>query len=251
VFLEATMKKLIVLAGLMALCAASAFAAPAGVDLSFTACPLDAGSSQAGVIDCAGGGVLTGLMTFAPAEAVTDLVAVDTIVDFFVQAGDVNSTSNFWDFQSFNQAGIGMNHLRPGSGCSTPTAYANTWNKTGAGVSLGALVKSPQNVRVAAGSYRPDNFAAAAGQNLFGYQLMLDGSTAVEAGGTANGCSAPAIVIVQHAIPQSAVGAPTTTLSSPSNNPTPCTSINGGVPTACAAVPTQRHTWSQLKSMYR
>jgi len=245
------MKKALVLAGLMAMCAATAFAAPAGVDLSFTACPLNVGSSQAGVIDCAGGGILTALVTFAPAEAVTDLVAVDTIVDIFLNSGDVNSSADFWDFETTNQAGVGMNHLRASSGCSTPTAYANTWNKTGAGVSLGAAKKGAQYVRIAAGAYRPDNFAASAGQNLFGYQLSFDGSTAVEAGGTANGCSTPAIIVVQQAIPQSAAGAPTTTLTGPSNNTTPCSSINGGVIANCQTVPTQRHTWSQLKSLYR
>jgi len=247
------MKKVLVLAGLMALCAASAFAAPAGVDISFNACPLNAGSAQTGAIDCAGGGILIGLVTFAPAEAITDLVAVDTIVDFFLQTpgADINSNANFWDFATFNQSGIGLNHLRAGTGCSTPTVYANTWNKTGAGVSLAAIVKSPTNVRLSAGSYRPDNFSATAGQNLFGYQLSLDGSTSTEAGGTGAGCTDAAIVVVQQATPQSSSGSPTTILTGPSNNVSPCSSINGGVTANCAAVPTQRHTWSQLKSLYR
>ena len=243
------MKKLLLVTAALALCASSAFAV--GVDLSFNACPGNAGSVQAGVIDCAGGGVLTALMTFAPAEAITDLVAVDTIVDIFVQAGDIHSNANFWDFETTNQAGVGMNHVRAASGCSTPVVYANTWNKTGAGVSLGALVRSPQNVRLAAGTYRPDFFAASANQRLFSYQLMFDGSTSTEAGGSAGGCSNPAIVIVQHAIPQSSAGTPTTTLTGPNDNASSCASINGGVPVNCNGVATQRHTWSQLKSLYR
>jgi len=245
------MKKALILVGLLAVCAAPTFAATPGVDLSFNACPGNAGSVQAGVIDCAGGGILTALMTFAPAEAITDLVAVDTIVDIFVQVGDIHSDANFWDFETTNQAGVGMNHVRAASGCSTPVVYANTWNKTGAGVSLGALVRSPGNVRLAAGTYRPDFFAASAGQNLFGYQLSFDGSTSTEAGGSQAGCGNPAEIVVQHAIPQSSAGAPTTTLTTPSNNPTPCGSINGGLTANCAAVPTTRHTWSQLKSLYR
>jgi len=245
------MKKLLFLVTTLALCASTAFASPAGVDLSFNACPLNAGSTQAGVIDCAGGGVLTALMSFAPAEAISDLVAVDSIVDIFLQAGDMHSDANFWDFETGNQAGVGMSHLRPPSGCSTPTAYTNTWSKTGAGVSLGALVRSPRNVRLAAGCYRPDFYNAAAGQDLFGYQLSFDGSTSVEGGGAATGCTLPAMIVVMQAIPQSSAGAPTTTLTGTSHNAIPCSTINGGVTTQCFAVPTQRHTWSQLKSLYR
>jgi len=113
---------------------------------------------------------------------------------------------------------------------------------------------SPRNVRLAAGSHRPNGFAAAAGQNLFGYQLTFDGSSSVEAGGATRGCSVPAIVVVESAAPRSGSGAPTTAFTgpcSPSNNSDGCSSINGANPGECCGLPAQRHTWSQLKSLYR
>jgi len=239
------MNKTLLLTGMLALCASPAFAASPGVDLSFVACPLDAGSTQNGTIDCAGGGILTALVTFAPAEAISDLVAIDTTIDFYVQVGDINTTANFWDFATVNQAAISLNHLRPASGCSAPIAYADTWNAPNANAVWGALVRSPQNVRMAGGAYRPNNFAAAAGQNLFGFQISLHGSTSVEAGGSANGCTYNTNVIVQQALPQSAAGNPTTTLTGPSNNASPFSTINAQY------VPAKRQSWAQLKSLYR
>jgi len=247
------MKRLLLLLLGGMLCGASAFAAAPGVDLSFNACPLNAGSTQAGVIDCTGGGALTALVTFAPAEAITDLVAFDTIVDVHLQAGDIGTDANFWDFQAGNASAVSANHLKPAAGCNTPTAYANTWNTPGAGATVSALVRSPRDVRLSAGSHRPDGFAAAAGQNLFGYQLTFDGSSSVEAGGSASGCSVPTIVVVESAAPRSGSGAPTTAFGncSPSNNPEGCSAINGAVPIECCGLPVQRRTWSQLKSLYR
>jgi hypothetical protein len=239
------MKTMLLLVGMLVVCASSAFAAIAGVDLSFNACPGNAGSTQAGTIDCAGGGTLTALVTFAPAEAISDLVALDTLIDFYLQTGNITSTANFWDFETANAGCIALDHLRPGSGCSAPIAYANTWNTAVAGVSWAALVLSPQKVRMAAGAYRGNNFAAAAGQNLFGFQLSLNGSTSVEAGGATNGCPFNVIFLVQQAVPQSAAGNPTTTLVGPSNNVTPYATINAGF------VPAKRQTWAQLKSLYR
>jgi len=238
------MKLLLAMAAL-ALCASTAFAV--GVDLNFDACPGNAGASQVTTIDCAGGATVTAHLTFAPAEAVADLVAVDTILDFYVTGGDINTTANFWDFATTNQNGLGLLHTRPGVGC---TGYTNTWSQTGAGVSLGALVRSPTNVRVAAGSYRPGAISTLANQKLYGYQLTLDATTSVQGGGTQGGCTLPAALVVDHAIPQSSVGTPTTTLTGPSLNPSLCAHINGDV-TSCGAVPAVRHTWSELKSLYR
>jgi len=230
------------------LCAGSAHAI--GVDLNTVACAANTNASQDGTIDCAGGGVVTLLMTFAPAEAISDLVAVDALVDVTLKAGDVHSDATFWDFESVDPAALGLNHLRPSSGCLSPS-YANTWNRTGAGVSLGALVRTPRNVRIAAGSYRPDYFVASANQKLFGWQMTLDGSTSVEAGGGATGCSAPACISVIQAIPQSAVGNPTTTLSGGNLTTYPWVGVNIASVVCIPPDPVIRHTWSQLKSMYR
>jgi hypothetical protein len=243
------MKRLLLLLLGGMLCAGSARAI--GVDLNFVACPGNAGASQEATIDCAGGGTLTLLMTFAPAEAISDLVAVDALVDVYLHAGDIHSDATFWDFQTVNQVALGLDHLRPASGCNSPFFYANTWNKAGAGVSLGALVRSPRNVRIAAGSYRGDYFPVTANQRLFGWQMLLDAATSVEAGGSASGCSYPACVYMLQAIPQSAAGAPTTTLTGPSSNLDPYMGINILRWYCVPPDPVIRRSWSQLKSLYR
>lgn len=247
------MKKIALLTAALAVCASTAFAV--GVDLNWNACPGGLGASQAAVLDCAGGGGMLGCLTFAPAENIPDLVAVDCLIDIQISGGDINSSANFWDFSNVNNAALGINHLRPAN-C---TAYANTWNKTGAGVSLATLVRSPTQIRVSCGAYRPDIFdaagvpapvGAAANEKLFGLQMTIDGSTAAEAGGAATGCTLPAAVVVQQATPQSQTGLPTTILMGPNVNADPVAHLNGDN-TPASAVPTARHTWSQLKSLYR
>jgi hypothetical protein len=241
-----TMKKLLLASAALALCASSAFAV--GVDLNFDACPGNTGATQDATIDCAAGGMLTAHLTFAPAEAIADLVALDTLLDLYITGGDINAASgNFWDFQNTNQNGLGLLHTRPSAGC---TGYTNTWNQTGAGVSLGALVRSPSNVRVAAGSYRPGAISTIANQKLYGYQLTIDAATSTQGGGTQGGCQLAAAVVIDHAIPQSSIGTPTTMLTGPNLNASLCGHLNGDV-TSCGAVPTVRHTWNQLKSLYR
>jgi len=239
------MKKLFLVCAALALCTSSAFAV--GVDLNFDACPGNTGASQDATIDCAGAGVLTAHLTFAPAEAIADLVALDTLLDIYITGGDINSSANFWDFQITNQNGLGVLHTRPSTGC---TGYTNTFSQAGAGASLAALVRTPTDIRVAAGSYRPGAISTIANQKLYGYQVTFDGSTSLQGGGTQAGCTLPAAVVIDQAIPQSSIGTPTTTLTGPNLNPSLCAHINGDQ-TTCGAVPAVRHTWSQLKSLYR
>jgi hypothetical protein len=240
------MKKLILTCIALAAGASSAFAI--GVDMNFNACAGVAGSSQTATIDCANGGALAGFVSFAPAEAITDLVALDSIVDIQITGGDVNTTANFWDF---GHNVLAMTSLRNSTACS---GYSSTWGTGGGNTNVGQ-VQSPTKVRMAWGSYRPaPAFNSLANQKLFGYSFTIDGSLSVldtADGGTLNGCQLPAVIVVTQATPQSDNPATSnTTLTGPNLNPEPCVHVNGDV-TTCGAVPAARHSWSQLKSLYR
>jgi hypothetical protein len=239
------MKRLLWAIALLPLLATSALAA--GADLSVFACPGDAAASaSAGSLDCAGGSSVTLLLTFMPAEAVSDLVALDVIFDLVVD-GDVTTNATFWDFQSANTAAITSRHQRPAVGCAD---YTDVWNRSGSGSAWAAALRSPSNVRVATVSYRLTDYAALANQRLFGVQLVLDTHQAIEAGGAATGCTRGVCMVLQQAIPGSAIGSPTTVLTAPSVFGNEVT-FNGGSTTMCFSVPTVRHTWGQLKSLYR
>lgn len=238
------MKKILLLCTAMALFVTSAFAA--GVDLTVVACPGGTGETQSATLDCTGAsGPVTLLVSFEPNEAITDLVAADMLMDLGITGGDLGSSANFWDFAVANTGGLSVSRLRPSVGCS---AFTNAWSVAGSGEGSGALIKSPTAERVAMSVFRPSNLSVAAGQKIFGIQATIDPTTAVEAGGSGVGCSMPVNLVLNQLNPGSAGGAPTTPLTSGAlvGN---CVSVNGG--NNCAAVPTSRHTWGQLKSLYR
>ena len=241
------MKKLLLISAALCLFATSAFAS--GISLTVTACPGGAGATgSAGTIDCATGGIITMLAVFQPAEAISDLVGIDAILDVTVN-GDVTGPQNFWDFAIVNAAGLGTDHRRPAAGCSVGSVYTNTWNVGSAGSAAAGLVRGPSQVRIAAQCQRPSLLAVVANQKLFGFQMTIDPSTSSEQGGLANGCTSAAGVVLEHIIPGSAGGSPTTTLTSPDGASGQGQSVifNG------ASLPTKasRHSWGQLKSLYR
>jgi len=248
--MEATMKKILLLTAALALFATSAFAV--GADLTANACPGNAGaSSSVPSLDCAGGAVLVLNVTFQPAEAISDLAAVDCIVDLTPTGGDPNTTANFWDFGVTNSAALGGGQARPSTGC---TGYTNTFSPAGSGFAAAAATQYPSNypprTRISCLSYRPSNLSVAANAKLFGLQITVDASTSAEALGDPNGpagCTLPVGIALEQAIPGSAAGNPTTTLidgNTPGGN---IVLVNG----ANAPTPTARHSWGQLKSLYR
>ena len=243
------MKKVLILCVAMALFATSAFAA--GVDLTFGACPGNAGATdQAASFDCSAGDVLSFFACFQPNEAIPDLAAADCIADLAVQ-GDLDTSASFWDF-SANSAGLGLTHTRPATGC---TGYTATWSPSGSGEAVAFARISPSILRMGIVVYRPSNLSVVANQKLFAFNLTIDTSTSAEGGGgTGAGCSTvPATFVLQQLNPGSAGGGATTILVTGSAA-TNCTQMgaNGtaGAP-ACGAVPVQRHTWGRLKSLYR
>lgn len=245
------MKKVLLLCAAMALFATSAFAV--GADLSVGGCPGNTSSSpaasDAGTLDCAGGQLLTLLATFMPAEAYTDLAGQGAIVDFSVGGTATTGAGNFWDLQTTNAAAINGTQARPASPTGVCTNYTNTWNVSGAGFATAQSDKSPSVCRVGVVTFRPTGLSTTANQKLFGFQLTIDCSTSAEAGGAGGpGCTQPATIVLQELTPQTLSGSPTTPLNTPSvfSN---CVTANGG--TNCGAVPAARHTWGQLKSLYR
>src|SRR5437773_10388089 len=133
-YLEATMKKILVLCAAMALVASTAFAV--GIDLTAVACGNNPGfTNDAGAIDCAAGGSVTLLAVFQPAEAYNDvangyvLTGIDGILDMQV-AGVLSTTGSaaFWDWDQVdgcNTAAFSANRKAPTTGC---TGYTNTFN---------------------------------------------------------------------------------------------------------------------------
>jgi hypothetical protein len=228
-----------------ALCiASSAFAITPGVDIAVGACAGDAGAlSNAGALDCAGGGVLTLLVTFVPAEDYTDLAAADCIFEIRV-GGDVTGPANFWDFQVANASALGGTGARPSTGCDD---YTNLFNVPDAGFAVGGLVRGPDDVRLASTAFRPFGVHEAALSRQFASQITIDAGTSVEAGrgGTVTGCSTSATIWVDHLLP-GASGNPTI-LYLPSLSPGYVMVSGGdGLP-----VPATRHSWGALKSLYR
>ncbi len=250
------MKKVLLFTGALALVAASAFA-QGGIDLSVNACPGDANSlaqaaSATATTDCAGGSPLTILGTWGPNEAISDLSNLDGTLGYSV-AGDLNSSDQFWDFDPANLCSPGgplsSAQARPSSGCATPVAYTNTWNVASSGTAIGGAQSTPQTGKIVFTCYRPSPLSVAAGQKLFGVQIIIDASQSTEAGGTCAGCSDAACIVWNEGRPGS-FGA-----STPSNLEGPFVfgntlSVNGGTG-LCAAVPTHKQTWGSLKSLYR
>jgi hypothetical protein len=243
--------------------------AGAGIDLSVGACPgnpgaigsdpqpiparvvaVDTGSGFA--VPCASGAVIALLGTWSPAEDVPDLVGLDGILDLFVADG--LDTNPFWSFDpaGCNLNGLGSSQSRP-PGCSTPVLYQNTFAPAGSGSGIAAMRQDPTRVRIAFTCFRPSGLAVAANQQLFGMQILVDGSAASEAGGECPGCCSEAWMTWGQADPRSMSGAPTTTLQWSTGN------FNGfsssmrfhGATADCTPVPTRSRTWGQLKSLYR
>ena len=239
------MPRLLLTIAFLSLLASSAFAV--GIDLSVAACPGDPGATATtGTLDCAGGHSVTLLATFMPAEPYTDLVAVDMLFDLALDV-DVATNATFWDFEHANTEGLGTNHRMPASGCAT---YTNTWNPAGSASAWAAFVRSPSIVRILSLCYRPTNLAVLRNQRLFGMQLIIYTSTAIESQGTATGCTSSVCMVLQQALPGTASAQVNTPLTTPSVFGNQIT-INGGSNTKCFAVPAVRHTWGQLKSLYR
>jgi len=249
------MKKVLLLAGALALVASSAFA-QGGIDLSLGGCPNNAGVSggdfsSVATAACGSGSPITIFATFQPNENIPDLVALDGTMD--AQVGGDLTTNGFWNFDAAgcNNAALGNSHTRP-AGCTSP-AYTSTWNLSGAGEGILCVNRGPAIERIVFSCFRPGILAVTAGQKLFGTVITIDGSTATESGGSCSGCSAPFFLVWNIARPGSNGSVQPADLGSSGGAQAgvgPQLYANGGN-ALCCAVPTKKHTWGQLKSLYR
>lgn len=251
------MKKVLILCAAMTLAASSAFAV-GGIDISVGACPGNVGAVGDNIpIDCAGGAGVIILGTWGPAEAISDLVALDGVLDLYV-AGGLDG-AGFWDFDpsGCNNGALQTSQARPGTGCATPVAYTASWAVAGSGTAVAAYYPGTgvrnKTLRMAFTCFRPTLLSVAAGQKLFGFQLIVDGANAVEAGGACVGCGQVISLAWNEGTPGAAGGlAAATSLTSPTGNFPGfgnCAGLSGAPD--CAAVPTKKRTWGQLKSLYR
>src|SRR5262245_26901480 len=253
------MRKLVLMSAVMVAMATSAHAV-GGIDLSVGACPGNPGAIKDVVpIDCASGNSIVILGTWAPAEAITNLVALDGVLELYV-AGGLDG-AGFWDLAELpnrdefgcNAGALSSNQARPATGCETPNTYKGCWDPIGSGTAVAAFYYPTDArgsiVRIAFTCYRPTLLSVSAGEKLFGFQLIIDGRNAVEVGGTCAGCDQAATLTWIEATP-GANGPPNPTiLSSPTGNFQGFglqLSLDGSVP-----VPTVKRTWGQLKSLYR
>lgn len=244
------MKKVLIFAAAMALVAATAFAG--GVDLSVGGCPGNAGvTGGAQTYDCTSGAGITMVVTFAPNENISDLVGIGGIVD--AQAAPDLTTSGFWNFDpaGCNPAALANSHVRP-SGCTSPV-YTATWSVSGSGEGIACVNRGPAIERMAFTCFRPSILSVTAGQKLFGTTISIDGTTATEAGGTCAGCPNAFFLVVNDLAPSSNGATVTTDLGGGTGSVAGIDNTMGwqGGLALCCAVPTHKHTWGQLKSLYR
>jgi len=242
------MKIAVLLCATLALARSPAFASVYGLDLTVHACPGNPGSSaDAGILDCAGGQMVTLLATFVPQDPVTDLNGIDAVFGITV-AGDIASQATFWDFAT-NAAGVSVEAFRPSSGCAAP-AYADTWQATNSGCSAAGVypvyARSDYS-RVVATAFRAPAMVAAAGQRLFGLVLRIDTGTSIEHSGNAArlGCTRPASIVLEQVMVRGAGGSSAALVTPAYAGST--VMLNGGTtPVAARAT-----TWGRLKSLYR
>ena len=234
---------------LLSLCSFASAASAGGIDLTVNACPQNPGAGHDAVLDCATGQTVSLLATFVPGSAMSDLIAIDVDLGVTISLGcdgpncvpacdlDLGSSATFWNF---SQNTTTSSHLRP-AGCLN---YVDTWNVGGgASLALGSMTDACSS-RISAICYRPSPIAVAANDRLFGVLVVVDGSTAVEAGGTLTGCAHFANVTLRGIQPHAQSGNDGPALTNPALSGT-SVHLNDS-PVAVRAT-----TWGRLKSLYR
>lgn len=236
------MKRVIILGIAMLLAATSALAA-GGIDLSLDACPPN-GRWGCAILDCGSGQELLIIGTWAPAEAIPDLVTLDGILDLSVSGGV--ASNSFWNLDpaGCNGAGLSASGTRPPTGCSAPFVYTDAWSA----IAIEAALVDPQTVRLAFTVSRPTPLSVAAGEHVFGMELRIDGLAAVEAGGPCVGCSNAAYLIWTSGKPGSAGAVQPTELT---QGTAFLPGFSNQLGLQGCGLPIRNPTWGRLKTLYR
>lgn len=198
------MKNAVFLCTLMLLAVSPAFAG--GIDLTMNACPGNVGAvgGDTGPLDCATGSLIMVLGTFAPNEAIPDLVSLDATLG--MQVSPNLDAADFWNVDPVGCGSVGFSGsaVRPASGCSTPVNYTNAWSSGGAGSVTVACRRDLSLANIAITCFRTAPLSVSANQKIFGFQLIFDTSLATESGGSCNGCLQPVCLVWNSGQPQSA-----------------------------------------------
>src|SRR5262245_34814103 len=240
-------KMLVVLAGLAI--ASQACAGP-GIDLSVGACPGNPGSIGYDIAyDCSSGGSVVVLGTWSPAENIPSLTNLDGTLEIFFEGLNLDQAP-FWNFDPLgcHEGGLNISHLRA-DGCSAPVSFTNTFLGQSSGSTLTAARTGPSDLRIYFSCFRSDPVSVVRGQRLFGFQLLIDGTAASEAGGPCEGCCFDPALVWLEGRPGVSDGAIPTPLQIP-------TGFTPGFASDmhfhnCLPVPVRPRTWGQLKSLYR
>ena len=217
-----------------------------GIELSVGSCTGSPGA-QTGYanLQCAGGQDFVLVLTFEPAEDISDLVAADWILDALT-SNDVHSDGNFWDWQTANASAFSLSRTIPPPQCVG--FKTDAWSALNSGDSWAAAVLRSNRVRRAGSVFRPSDLAVTANQKLFLARMLLHTNEAVEAGGDLRGCCQSQITLALLQVsPVSAHSNPTTILSSSAGatlEATPATNCVG-------SVGTNHRSWGALKSLCR
>jgi hypothetical protein len=247
------MKRLILVVAAMLVLATSAHAV-GGIDLSVNACPGNSGAMGVNdfiSIDCAGGGAIVLLGTWAPSEDIVGLTSLNGRIRIYIPAG--LAANGFWDFDptGCNSLALSSNHARPPGGCSTPVDYTATWSPAGSGSAIAALRTSDVFLTMQFVCYRSGPLNVSAEQKLFGVQIVIDGSNAVEAGGPCAGCNQGVGLVWTDATPSTASGSLSPLFGPTGHYPGFGDCIVFGLGQCEPGLPARRSTWGQLKSLYR
>ncbi len=207
-------------------------------------------------IDCSTGDPIVILATWTPNEDIPDLSNLDGSLKIETD-GDLTQ-STFWNFDPVgcNVTALSSSQLRPASGCDAPD-YLDAWNAPGSGSAVGGALSSPTKEKLSFTCYRPTPLSVTAGQKLFGIQIIVDVSKSADRGGTCSSCcTAGNLGIGWEVARPGSLGSSVPTNISWANGFSLAPGFTDAVglfstAAACAAVPTTRHTWGQLKSLYR
>ncbi len=236
---------------LLLVCAGLAFAGPAlasGIDMSIGSSTGSPGAqSNYGYLECAGGQDFEVVLTFEPAEDISDLVAAEWILDART-SNDIHSTGNFWDWENTNASAFNLSRTIPSPRCVGFKPHV--WSMLNAGDAWAAAVIANNRVRMTGTVYRPTELAVTANQKLFLVRMVFHTDATIEAGGGLAGCcEAYTTLEFLQVTPTSAHSNPVTALNSAGVGYTSLYLTPEG---SCAGpVGARRKTWGALKSLYR
>lgn len=254
------MKKAILFAAALAVCAAPAFAQVGGkVFYSWNDCTGGATATQTVTFDCAGATPAASLAGYQMDASITGVVAISGVMDILDNTSAV--LPSFWHMEASgcNSTGASITDTRNGATCTGynvlfqgSTGAATDPFITAYGSGFGAPNRARMLTAVVRASSNP--FSVTGGTKYFAWRIDWALDNAVENGsGTCVGCTDVVSQTLNQITLESVFtgnNGETVTGTATSNSIGSVPSLCSNAPT-CDAVPTRSKTWGALKSMYR